>query len=221
MRRKSWKKCCGRSDLFGYRTRKRTIPLDFGLQLRNLKSWRKAGKKRKNNSLQSSRLQGVSPCQKCHLGVKWSHRLRRILMPTTTFPIVLTQSQRKAIAKFLPSFTAQLKIEDKASRTIKFSLAELQQIAVACKIAHRHMTGMVRNSLRHVMEAAEKTLEKYQVSSIARIPAAERLYQFKITLKEIEPRSGGEFRSRIAPSTNCTSESRRQWAGRIPICTSS
>ena len=46
---------------------------------------------------------------------------------------------------------------------------------------------MERNSLRHVVEAAERAMEKFAEGGIARIPASERLYQFKITLLESEP----------------------------------
>jgi hypothetical protein len=108
-------------------------------------------------------------------------------MSAKCFSLVLTQAQRKAVVTFLPYFADRLTVEEKASRTIAFSLNELEQVAVACKIAQHHMTGMLRNSLRHVMEAAEKTLEKYYQSSISRIPVTERLYQFKITLKEVAP----------------------------------
>ena len=44
---------------------------------------------------------------------------------------------------------------------------------------------MIRNSLRHITEAATKAIETSQGSG--GIPATERVYQFKITLKEIRP----------------------------------
>ena len=46
---------------------------------------------------------------------------------------------------------------------------------------------MVRNSIRHVMEAAAKALETHKEDGVGGIPAAERVYQFKITLKGIKP----------------------------------
>ena len=67
--------------------------------------------------------------------------------------------------------------------------------------------------------AATKAIENSQGSGS--IPASERVYQFKITLKGIAARSGGESRPRTAPSTNSTNISRRQWAGRTPTSTSS
>jgi hypothetical protein len=44
---------------------------------------------------------------------------------------------------------------------------------------------MIRNSLRHVVDAITKALEESE--GIGSIPASERLYQFKITLLESQP----------------------------------
>jgi hypothetical protein len=46
---------------------------------------------------------------------------------------------------------------------------------------------MERNSLRHVVDATEQALEMFSEGNIHRIPAGKRLYQFKITLKDIQP----------------------------------
>jgi hypothetical protein len=108
-------------------------------------------------------------------------------MAAPTFPIVLTQAQRKAVADSLPTFAARLKTDEPASRTVQFSLAELKKIVAKCKIEYPNARGMVRNSLRHVVDLAGEALKKYQEGGIARIPTSERLYQFKITLKDIEP----------------------------------
>jgi len=46
---------------------------------------------------------------------------------------------------------------------------------------------MERNSLRHVTDAVAEAVDKFRVGSIHRLPAGERLYQFKITLKNFRP----------------------------------
>ncbi|MHC4110027.1 MAG: plasmid pRiA4b ORF-3 family protein, partial [Planctomycetota bacterium] len=43
-----------------------------------------------------------------------------------------------------------------------------------------------RNSLRHVADAAEQAVEMFNEGHIHRIPPGKRLYQFKITLKDIQ-----------------------------------
>jgi hypothetical protein len=100
-------------------------------------------------------------------------------------PLTLTHAQRKVIATVLPALADRLKIDEAASRTISFTLKELREIAAKCKAAQPKAHGMVRNSLRHITEAAAKAIQTSQ--GIGGIPASERLYQFKITLKEIKP----------------------------------
>ena len=105
---------------------------------------------------------------------------------SSTFPLRLTQAQRRAVATNLPALRPRLLLDQANQRTLQFTLDEMKEIAQACRTAiPRASTGMERNSLRHVADAAERTIEKSQ--GIARIPASERLYQFKITLKEVEP----------------------------------
>ena len=106
----------------------------------------------------------------------------------STFPLNLTHAQRKVIADVLPTLTNRLKIDEAAARRISLTLAEMDEITAKCKAAEpKASNGMVRNSFRHVVEAATDALERFKDGSSGRIPASERLYQFKITLKEIEP----------------------------------
>ncbi|MDY0170839.1 MAG: plasmid pRiA4b ORF-3 family protein [Thermoguttaceae bacterium] len=46
---------------------------------------------------------------------------------------------------------------------------------------------MKKTSLRHVIDLTDKAIHKHKEGGIARIPAKDRVYQFKITLKEIDP----------------------------------
>lgn len=100
--------------------------------------------------------------------------------------ISLTASQRKVIADMLPRLTDRLKLDEKNSRTISFATKELESIREKAEAGRSHAeTGMVRNSLRHVVEAVTNALE--ESTGIGSIPASERLYQFKVTLLESQP----------------------------------
>jgi hypothetical protein len=102
------------------------------------------------------------------------------------FPVKLTQAQRKVVAEIAPDLADRLKLDERSQRTIPFTPTELKAIrAKAGKAMEQASTSMVRNSLRHVTDLAAKTLERSQ--GIGAIPAAERVYQFKITLKDSYP----------------------------------
>ena len=104
----------------------------------------------------------------------------------STFPLKLTEAQRKVVADIAPEFTERLKLNEKDQRTIQFSLDELKRInklAEANKI--RAKTGMKRVSLRHVADFSSKVIKLSE--GIGSIPAAERRYQFKITLQRSQP----------------------------------
>jgi len=105
-----------------------------------------------------------------------------------TFRLRLTGAQRKVIAGLLPGLRPRLILDQANQRTLPFTLDDMKEIAQACRAAvPKAPTGMQRNSLRHVVDAAEKAIEKFGKGKIHRIPASERLYQFKITLKDIKP----------------------------------
>jgi hypothetical protein len=104
----------------------------------------------------------------------------------TSHNVLLTQAQRKVVADLLPRFADRLKLDEKYSRTISFTSKELESIRQEAEAARSHAdTGMIRNSLRHVVDAVTKALEESE--GIGSIPAAERLYQFKITLLGCRP----------------------------------
>lgn len=67
-----------------------------------------------------------------------------------------------------------------------YTSKELEAIQKKAEAARSHAdTGMIRNSLRHVVDVVTKSLEESE--GIGSIPASERLYQFKITLLESQP----------------------------------
>ena len=102
------------------------------------------------------------------------------------FPVRLTQAQRKAVAEIAPELAERLKLDERNQRTIRFTLGELQAVKEKAGNALRHDSkGMVRNSLRHVTDLAAQALDRSR--GLGAIPAAERVYQFKITLLDTRP----------------------------------
>lgn len=107
-------------------------------------------------------------------------------MTTPSFNVQLTAAQRKVVADLLPEFAHRLKLEEKNSRTISFTTRELEKIRDKSDAARPNATnGMIRNSLRHVVDVVTKRLEKSRGTES--IPASKRLYQFKITLIGSKP----------------------------------
>jgi hypothetical protein len=103
-----------------------------------------------------------------------------------SFPVTLTRAQRKVVAEIAPEFADRLKLDERNSRTIAFTQAELK--AIQKKAGHaipNARTGMVRNSLRHVTDLTAQALERSR--GLGAIPASERVYQFRITLLESQP----------------------------------
>jgi hypothetical protein len=77
-------------------------------------------------------------------------------------------------------------LDEKNPRTISFTAKELETIRDKAEASRPHaQNGMVRNSLRHVVYAVTKAIDESQ--GIGAIPVSHRLYQFKITLLEIQP----------------------------------
>ncbi len=106
--------------------------------------------------------------------------------PEEQFPVKLTQAQLTVIADIAPELANRLKLDEKPQRTIQLTLAELKVIKEkAGKAIRQAKTGMVRNSLRHVTDIASQALDHFQ--GLGSIPVSERLYQFKITLKDFHP----------------------------------
>ena len=107
-------------------------------------------------------------------------------MTLSQHSVPITAAQRKVVADLLPELSDRLDLSKKNSRTISFTVKELQTIQQKAQEAIRHAeTGMIRNSLRHIIEATSKAIEDSQ--GIGSIPISERLFQFKITLVESKP----------------------------------
>jgi hypothetical protein len=101
------------------------------------------------------------------------------------YPVRLTQAQRKAVAEILPDLADRLKLDEPDQRTIDFTVAELKDIQKNAAAGVRSAgTGMKRNSLRHVAGLTFQALDRSR--GIGAVPVAERLYQFKIALKDAQ-----------------------------------
>jgi len=97
-----------------------------------------------------------------------------------------THAQRKVVVELMPDLADRLLLDTSNQRTLPFTLDELQSLQQkGLEAIHHAETGMIRNSLRHIIEATTKALEDSQ--GIGLIPASERLYQFKVTLLESKP----------------------------------
>ncbi len=108
-------------------------------------------------------------------------------MEQPTFPLRMTHAQRRCVAELLAYLQPKLLLECGNQRTLQFTLDEIKQIAGACReTLPKAPNGMKRNSLWHVLDVSERTLEAFREGKIHRIPAA-TLYQFKITLKDVRP----------------------------------
>jgi hypothetical protein len=106
----------------------------------------------------------------------------------TDFPLALSHLHRRLIADALPALANRLKTDEKAARTIRFTLGELQQIATECKAAAPKVgKRKFEDALLNVVKSASLAIERFKDGGVGRIPAAERIYQFKITLKGIKP----------------------------------
>jgi len=109
-------------------------------------------------------------------------------MPKTNHQasIRLTHAQRKVVAELLPRLSDHLLLDRPSTRTVFLPLNQIKEIEQAARKAIPNAeNGMKRNSLRHIVDAANQAIDDSQ--SIKAIPAAERLYQFKITLKGTQP----------------------------------
>jgi hypothetical protein len=91
------------------------------------------------------------------------------------FPVRLTQAQRKVVAEVAPELADRLKLDQRNQRTIRLTLAELKAIKEKAGIAIRQAsTDLAAQALGRSV-------------GLGATPAAERLYQFRITLLDTRP----------------------------------
>lgn len=112
----------------------------------------------------------------------------------------LTAVQRQALATALPQFADRLQADVGGQRTIAFTLKEAEVIENATKGNKVNARdGTKRNTLELIQQTTLRAIEN--AKGIGAIPGSERLYQFKVTIRDIEPPIWRRIQTR-----NCTLE---------------
>jgi len=107
---------------------------------------------------------------------------------TRSIPLRLTQTQRRLVAGFLPYLEPQLLLDESNPRILRLTEETTREIATACRRAiSQGDINKLYKSLRCVVGVAEQALNKYGGDSIHQIPVAQRLFQLRVSLKEIVP----------------------------------
>jgi hypothetical protein len=102
------------------------------------------------------------------------------------FPVRFTLAQRIVVAEVFPDLSQRLRLDEPNQRMVSLTVDELKTICKKVPPVIRQVdSGMKRASLRHVVYISERAIENFQ--GIGDISARERIYQFKITLKDIKP----------------------------------
>ena len=98
----------------------------------------------------------------------------------------LTAVQRRAVADLLPEFRQRLKLDQQNPRVVEFTVEELKTVHEQVESARAKATsGVLRNSLQRVSDAVTKA-RRESLRTISH-PDAARVYQFKITLRYLQP----------------------------------
>ena len=107
----------------------------------------------------------------------------RTRKPDLRFPIKLTLAQRKLVAEVVPAFADRLKLDEPNQRIIDFTVAELKKLKETAEtVIQKASTGYERRPLRLVLRATDQAIAQSH-----RLPVADTVYQFKITLQESHP----------------------------------
>ena len=102
------------------------------------------------------------------------------------FAVSLTRAQRAVIADLFPQMVERLKLDVNRQAKVAFTVPEMKAIWwCAGEAVPASTSGMQRNSLRCIIAAFRQTIE--DAHGIAAIAPSKRLYQFKITLRHIDP----------------------------------
>ncbi len=106
-------------------------------------------------------------------------------MSQQSIKLSLSYYERKIVAEWLPDFAGHLELSSKNARTLSFTLPELQQLLHAAKNDLSNHRYMRQRAQHKIIASAMQAIEDSQ--GIGAIPTAERLYQFRIALKQSKP----------------------------------
>lgn len=112
--------------------------------------------------------------------------------------IRLTAAQRMALAEALPDLAGRLQSDTDGQRTIEFTLDEAVLIEIAAEDYEINArNGLKRNSFRHIREITREAIENSK--GLGGIPPSERIYQFKVSIRDIEPPIWRRIQTRDCP----------------------
>jgi hypothetical protein len=101
------------------------------------------------------------------------------------FPVRFTIAQRVVVAEVLPELSERMRLDESDQRVVALTVDEMKELRKRIAPAIRRVeSGMKRNSLRHVLDITAKAVENFQ--GIGLIPVKERIYQLRVTLKNIK-----------------------------------
>ncbi len=107
-------------------------------------------------------------------------------MKDVGFGVSLTKPQRIAIAELFPQMVDRLKLDANRQVKIEFTLSQMKAIWwCAGEAVPTTTSGTKRNSLRCIIATFRQAI--LDAHGIAAIASSKRLYQFKITLLDIDP----------------------------------
>lgn len=107
----------------------------------------------------------------------------RTKKPELRFPIKLTLAQRKLLAEGAPALADRLKLDEPNQRIADFTVAELKTIKAKAEAAiQKADTGYERRPLKLMLRATDQAIAQSH-----RLPLADTICQFKITLQESHP----------------------------------
>jgi len=106
--------------------------------------------------------------------------------PDRHFPVRFTIAQRLVVAEVLPEFSERMRLDESDQRVVELTVNEMNEIRKRVAPALRRFdSGMKRKSIRHVLDITDEAIENFH--GIGLIPVKERIYQIKVTLKDIKP----------------------------------
>ena len=116
----------------------------------------------------------------------YHHPLSRNDQVPYGFPVKFTLAQRIVVAGLFPDLSQRLRLNEPNQKIVSLTADEMKAICKGVAPAiHKADSGMKRTSLRHVLDITERAIENFH--GIGVIPVRDRIYQFKITLKDIQP----------------------------------
>lgn len=102
------------------------------------------------------------------------------------FPVKFTIVQRVVVAEIVPGLARPMKNSESNRQIVNLTVDEFRTIRAEATASLPHTkTGEKQNSLRRVIAITSDAIGRFE--GIEEIPAPERVYQIKITLKGIDP----------------------------------